>query len=160
MNRPAATRLLSHLTAFAAVAGLAFTASTSIADDEGVPVEVRVLDPEGNPIPTAVVRHPQEEERHRVNTVTGSWKASVLYLPTGEDMRFEKGMELELEVSAPGWVSETVRYIVRKRKNVILVTLHPMESQDENADPMDEPLIQFGRDRPIDGIPIDEPPSL
>ena len=126
----------------------------ALAEDEGVPVEIRVLDTDGNPIPTAVVRHPQEEERHRVNTVTGTFKANVLYLPTGEELVFSKGMELELEISAPGYISETVRYIIRKRKNVIIVTLNAMDAT-EDLDELDDPVIQFGRDKPIDGLPVE-----
>ena len=50
---------------------------------EGVPVRVIVLDIDRKPISTAVVRHPQEADRHRVNSVDGSWEASVLYMPDG-----------------------------------------------------------------------------
>jgi hypothetical protein len=117
-------------------------------DEEGVPVEVRVLDNSGNPIATAVVRHPDEEERHRVNTVTGSWVGNILYMPDGTMITFEKGMELEFEVSAPGYITETVRYVVRSRKNLIEVMLDEMVVEEEES--TDDPIIGFGRDKPID----------
>lgn len=143
------TRMLS-LIAAALIALVALAGGPALAQDEGVPVEVRVIDPTGNPIPTAVVRHPEEAERHRVNTVTGAWTAKVLYLPDGTAMVFQKGMELEFEVSAPGYQTAHVRYLVRKRKNVILVNLDPMPEDTEEVDPANI-TIQFGRDKPIDG---------
>ena len=119
-------------------------------DDEGVPVTVQVLDTEGNPVPTAVVRHPQEESRHRVNTETGKWTDSVLYLPNGDELVFEKGMELEFEISAPGYQNARVKYFVRKRKNLVPVVLQKMELDLTEDEEMDDPVIQFGRDKPID----------
>ena len=118
-------------------------------DEEGVPVKVVVTDPDGQPIPTAVVRQPQEADRHRVNTFDGSWETSVLYLPDGTEMKFAKGMELELEISAPGFVNQRIKYLIRKRKNVITVTLAKMELNEEQED--EDVVIQFGRDKPIDG---------
>jgi len=119
-------------------------------EDEGIPVKVIVVDEEGKPIQTAVVRHPREADRHRVNTFDGSWEASTLYLPDGSEIKFTKGMELELEISAPGYVNQHIKYLVRKRKNVFTVTLAKMvlENTDDDAD---DPVIQFGRDKPIDG---------
>ncbi len=118
---------------------------------EGIPVKVIVTDVDGKPIPTAVVRHPQEADRHRVNTFDGSWEAAVLYLPDGTELRFLKGMTLELEISAPGYVNQRIQYLVRSRKNVLPITLEKM-AFDLGTDPDEEdPVIQFGRDKPIDG---------
>lgn len=141
---------LSSLLAAALLALVALVGTPAIAQDEGIPVEVRVVDTVGNPIPTAVVRHPLEAERHRVNTVTGAWTAKVLYLPDGTSLVFSKGMELEFEVSAPGYQTAHVRYLVRKRKNVIIVNLDAMPEDTEEVDPANI-TIQFGRDKPIDG---------
>ena len=142
------------LLAVALCGPVAVTVAPAIAyaDDaeEGVPVKVIVLDVEGKPIPTAVVRHPQEADRHRVNTFDGSWEASVLYLPDGSELKFLKGMELELEISAPGYVNQRIKYLVRKRKNVVQVQLAKMEF-DMGQEDEDDPVIQFGRDKPIDG---------
>lgn len=142
--RPAA------LLAAVVLAWLSLASPVASAQEEGVPVEVRVVDAAGNPIPTAVVRHPEEAERHRVNTVTGAWTGKVLYLPDGTALSFAKGMELTFEVSAPGYQTATVRYLVRKRKNVIIVNLDEMTDDTEAVDPMSI-TIQFGRDKPIDG---------
>ncbi len=118
------------------------------ADGEGVPVYVKVLDGEGEPVSTAVVRHPDEADRHRVNALTGEWFASVLYLPDGSEMIFTPGMSITLEVSAPGYMTQIVAYDIRKRKNKIEITLPPLPIEVEEE--IEEPLIQFGRDRPRD----------
>ncbi|MBW2253566.1 MAG: hypothetical protein JRI25_03075 [Deltaproteobacteria bacterium] len=114
-----------------------------------IPLTVQVLDGGGEPIITAVVRHPGERERHRVNHATGAWTTNALYLPGGDVLKFDPGMEIEFEVTAPGYISETIRYIVRKRKNVIEVTLQPMDLS-EDREGQEDPIIAFGRDKPID----------
>ncbi len=111
----------------------------------GVPVRVIVNDPEGKPIPTAVIRHPQEQDRHRVNAVDGSWEGNALYMPDGTELRFTSGMTLELEISAPGYTTQVFQYQVRKRKNTVQVSLPKIESE---ATPVEEPVISFGRDEP------------
>ncbi len=112
---------------------------------EGVPVRVIVLDPERAPISTAVVRHPQEADRHRVNSVDGSWEAAVLYMPDGSELRFTPGMTLELEISAPGYMTQVFQYQVRKRRNVVELALAKIEMDDAA---IEEPVISFGRDLP------------
>jgi len=125
--------------------------SPAMAEDIGIPVTVHVTDAEQIPIATAVVRHPSEQDRHRVNTETGKWVASVLYLPNGDELIFAKGMELEFEISAPGYKNLRVTYFVRKRKNVVPVILEKMDFDlDAEEDEVDDPVIQFGRDKPID----------
>ena len=117
------------------------------ADGEGVPVTVVVLDVEGNPVPTAVIRHPDEADRRRVNAVTGEWTGQVLYLPDGSEMIFTPGMSLTLEISAPGFMTQIIQYDIRKRGNKVEIIL-PQIDLDE--DDVEEPLIQFGRDKPRD----------
>lgn len=129
--------------------------SVAAAQEAGIPVEIRVLDPDGQAIPTAVVRHPEEQERHPVNTITGAYTTDVLFLPDGSEILFTKGLDLEFEVSAPGFVTATVHHVVRKRRNVIAVTLEKMELN--LLDDLEEPVIQFGRDRPIDGATPSDP---
>jgi len=113
----------------------------------GVMVQVTVLDDDGKPIPTAVVRNDQEQDRHRVNSMTGQWEADVLYLPDGSEMVFTPGMNITLEVSAPGYTTQIVQYDIRKRHNRIEVTLPKLAVEDNDVE---EPLIQFGRDKPRD----------
>lgn len=129
----------------AAALGVAQPAFAKPKDDNGVPVRVTVLDAERKPISTAVVRHPQEADRHRVNSVDGSWEASVLYMPDGSELRFTPGMTLELEISAPGYMTQVFQYQVRKRKNVVEIQLPKIEMDDAN---IEEPMISFGRDEP------------
>lgn len=143
-----------HMLALVGVLGASLVASDAMAkDDEGIDVTIKVLDEAGAPIPTAVVRHPLEQDRHRVNTFDGSWTEKVLYLPDGTELVFEKGLELELEISAPGYINQRFVYVVKKRKNVVPVTLQKMELSLDAE--LEEPVIQFGRDKPVDGVPID-----
>ena len=121
------------------------SAEAKKSESGGVPVEVTVLDEAGKPIATAVIRHPEEADRHRVNAMTGSWAADVLYLPDGSELVFTPGMSITLEVSAPGYQTQIVQYDIRKRRNRLEVSL-PVLVVDESG--IDEPLIQFGRDKP------------
>ncbi len=114
---------------------------------EGVAVKVIVTTETGEPVSTAVIRHPDEADRHRVNAVDGSWEASVLYMPDGTEMIFEPGLTLRLEISAPGYMTQVIQYDVRKRNNKIPVSLSLLELESEE---IEEPVIQFGRDRPRD----------
>jgi hypothetical protein len=114
---------------------------------EGVPVKVIVTTEIGEPVATAVIRHPDEADRHRVNAVDGSWEASVLYMPDGTELVFEPGLTLRLEISAPGYMTQVIQYDVRKRNNKIPVSLSLLELESEE---IEEPVIQFGRDRPRD----------
>lgn len=138
--------------------GLASTLTLSVAarpaqakkapSEEGVEVTIVVEDAAGAPISTAVVRHPGEAARNRVNAVNGEWKNSRVYLPDGSEMLFLPGMSLQLEVSAPGYMLRIVTYDIRKRNNRVVVVLEPMPEEQEE---MEEPMIQFGRERPIEG---------
>jgi hypothetical protein len=114
---------------------------------DGVAVKVIVTAESGDPVSTAVIRHPDEADRHRVNAVDGSWEASVLYMPDGTEMVFEPGVTLRLEISAPGYMTQVIQYDVRKRNNKIPVSLSLLELESEE---IEEPVIQFGRDRPRD----------
>jgi len=116
------------------------------ADLEGIPITVRVVDTEGQPIPTASVRHPKEKQRHKVNTKTGEWTDSVLYLDDGTEFFFEKGMQLHFEVSAPEYANADIVYEMRKRRNVVVVQLEEMAVVVDTSDI----VIQFGRDTPLD----------
>ncbi len=116
-------------------------------EGDGVPVTVTVLDIEGNPVPTAVIRHPEEADRRRENAVTGEWTGSVLYLPDGSEMIFTPGMSIQLEISAPGYMTQIIQYDIRKRGNKVEITLPKLEFDEGD---IEEPLIQFGRDKPRD----------
>jgi len=147
-NAPFARLLLGASMIFG-LAGTALTPTVAFADDPGIPLTVRVLDNEGNPVKTAVVRHPDEQDRHRVNTELGTWTGSVLYMPDGSELIFDKGMTIPFEVSAPGYSNYSFTYTMRKRKNEVDVVLEKMEIDMTDEDPEDI-VIQFGRDKPID----------
>ena len=113
-------------------------------DEEGVPVTVKVMDVVGDAIPTAVIRHPEEAFRHRVNSITGEWTGPVLYLPDGGELIFTPGMTIRLEISAPGYMTQIIQYDIRKRRNKIEVTLAELEMEDDD---IEVPVIQFDRDQ-------------
>lgn len=114
-------------------------------EPEGVPIKMTVKDPEGRPIPTAVIRHPDEADRHRVNSLTGTWEETKLYMPDGSELIFTPGMTIQFEVSAPGYLTRIVQYDIRKRKNQVPVVLTALALEDQAVE---EPLLQFGRDKP------------
>ena len=111
----------------------------------GTRVYVQVLDDVGSPIPTAVIRHPDEADRHRVNSVDGTWDEEVLYLPDGSELTFKPGMILVLEVSAPGYETKVIQYQVRRKRNNVKVDLAKLQLDDEV---LEEPMMSFGRDTP------------
>lgn len=113
-------------------------------DDEGVPVTVKVMDLTGEAVPTAVIRHPEEADRHRVNSITGEWTAPILYLPDGGELIFTPGMTIRLEISAPGYMTKIIQYDIRKRRNKIEVSLMEFSMDDDN---IEVPVIQFDRDQ-------------
>ncbi|TNE92291.1 MAG: hypothetical protein EP330_02185 [Deltaproteobacteria bacterium] len=123
--------------------------STAVAEEPGIPVEITVIDEQGQPVPTASVRHPEEKLPRAVNTVDGKVTLQVLYLPDGSELVMEKGAVLELEVSAPGYENYPVKYVVRKRRNAFNVILKKLNLEDDSEE-MDDPIIQFHRDRPRD----------
>lgn len=116
-------------------------------DSIGTRVYVQVLDQAGEPIRTAVIRHPEEADRHRVNSVDGTWDDEVLYLPDGTELIFAPGMMLVLEVSAPGYETQVIQYQVRRRKNNMKVQLKELEYDEAE---IEEPMMSFGRDTPRD----------
>ena len=127
----------------------ALFATPAMASD-GIPVAVAVVDEEGNPIKSAVVRHVEEKTRHRVNMETGVWEGEAIYLMDGTEQLFVKKMLLTFEVSAPGYGMERFSYEVKKRKNVTTVTLKKLEFDTEEEEDDVGAGIQFKHDRPRD----------
>lgn len=148
-------RQILFLTAASLIVPAAAQAKKNKDDSPGIPLEVQVLDKESmEPIKTAKVRNPKEKEPHPVNADNGVWRGDVLYLPDGTEVFFEKGMLLEFEISAPGYTTAKVQYEMRKRKNKIIVPLEKMTIDIMDIEE-DDPVIQFGRDKPIGGRPIE-----
>jgi hypothetical protein len=126
------------------VSALIMPAEAKKNSDEGIPITVKVLDVEGDAVPTAVIRHPEEKDPHRVNSITGEWTAPVLYLPDGGELIFTPGMSVRFEISAPGYMTKIIQYDIRKRRNKIEVILAELEMDDDD---IEEPVIQFDRDQ-------------
>lgn len=126
-----------------------WTSAPAYAEEAGIPVKVVVLDAEGHPIAKAVVRHPDGEVRHDVNAADGSWEGTKLYAKDGAEIAFVKGAEVPLTVSAPGYKSLDVLYVVKKKKNVLKLELEPLPSTE--LDISSNPTIGFDHDDPIDG---------
>jgi hypothetical protein len=137
--------LASGTLAFALMAAPAVSFAAEVA---GVPLKIIVLDTEGKPIPTAQVRNPKEADRHPVNAVDGATTIDAFYLPDGTEIKLLKGMVVDFEISAAGYVNQMVTYTVRKRKNVIQVNLAAM-ALDSSEEEEDEPMINFGRDEQL-----------
>jgi hypothetical protein len=118
----------------------------------GIPVTVTVVDPEGAPIPSAQIRHPEEAIKHRVNVETGSWTSEAVYLESGEEMLFTKKLELPLEVSAPGFETQDLSVVVNKKaaKNRFTVTLTRLDLSVDTDAADGGPSIGFKRDVPRD----------
>ena len=139
---------------FGIVSWLMVVATPAMAEDTGIPLTVTVVDSVTElPISTAVVRHPDEKNRHQVNTANGSTTISVLYMDDGTEVIFTKGMQLTFEISAPNYLNQKFTYVMRRRKNRVTVPLSKM-NLDIEMDEEDDPVIQFGRDKPLDGQPI------
>ena len=117
-------------------------------DEPGIPLTLKVVDAQGQVIPSAVIRHPEEQERHRVNSYDGTWTASWLIMPDGRELVFERDVMLEFEISAPGYLNKPVVYVMKQRKNRVEIMLEAMDFSFEE-DELDEPEIGFGTDKPL-----------
>lgn len=123
---------------------LLLAASPAIAQEaEGLPVTVVVVDPVGEPIPNAWVRIPDTEGRRRVDPSNGRWTASSVYGFDGSEIIFKKSMILDLTISAPGYQARTVQYRVAKRRNVVTVSLPPLEEIDLGEESDEELVIRW-----------------
>ena len=108
------------------LASLAISSTASAGEeDDAKLITVRVLDGAGAPITNAWVRLPQTEGRRMVDEA-GRWQAKSIYELDGSERFFTKGMVLDLTISAPGYTSRSYAYEVAKRRNLITVTLEPM----------------------------------
>ena len=118
-------------------------------EGEGVIVEITVLDKETeSPIATAVVKHEKDSDPSRVNQLTGSWSASSVYNAEGEEFLFLPGNTEKFSISAPGYMTRAVTYDVRRRHNVVEVTLEKMVIEQQEIEDL---IIPFGRDQERSG---------
>jgi len=103
-------------------------------DEEGMLVEVQVVDAGGHAIPNAWVRVPDTEGRRSVSPQTGVWSARYLYSFDGVEVYFKRGEVLEMTISAPGYQARVARYRVRRGKNELHVVLDKLPAEQAQAD--------------------------
>ena len=117
-------------------------------NNEGVEVTFIIMSQDSQePISTASVRHPSDIESSRVNELNGTWQSSEIYLPDGNVILFTPGTLLEMEISAPGFVTQIVQSDIKKRRNKVPIYLEKMEIDDSD---IEMPSIPFGRDKERD----------
>lgn len=127
------------------------TAEAKKDKDAGVTIEITVMDMEGKPVPTAVVKHEKESDPSRVNELTGVWQAKEVFDAEGAEFPFKPGNIEQFSISAPGYMTQVVKYDVRRRHNNIEIKLDKMEIEQEDAEDI---ITPFGRDKErIDGGP-------
>jgi len=97
-------------------------------DAKPAPVTVTVTDEAGAVVPAARVRFLEEDELHLVNSGTGMFTTSVLYLRDGSEKVLEKGSTHAFEVVAPGYQRFSGEVVFDGRKEAVAVTLSPMEA--------------------------------
>lgn len=117
---------------------------------------VVVHDGAGEPIPNAWVRVPGTERRRAVEPDTGVWEAAFVYQPDGTPLIFEKGMDVELTITAPGYRPRRIVYRLRGRKNVVDIGLEPVADQSplrQGAETIDELMEQWLKPPPV---PVEE----
>ena len=131
------------LGATSSLAVLLALASPALATDKPQIVTIQVSDTGGDPIETAWVRLPGTEGRRNVEPLSGIWEASMLYTYDGDPVIFTKGMDLNLTVSAPGYVSQNIAYKVVARRNLVSIVLEEMEKRDIVEDPNDESALMI-----------------
>lgn len=124
------------------------SAALHLGTAEAGELELRVTDPDGHHIQTAVFRAPElVEERIRVDPDTGSWSGDALPVWKGEPVPLPVG-EVTLEVSAPGFVNQSVTVKLRKRrKRRVTIELEPLRF---DLDDEDDIRIVFGIGKPLD----------
>jgi len=112
--------------------------------DEGILIEITVLDADTKePIPTAVIKHSLASQPSKVNSVTGTWSDTESIDKNASIHKFMPGNVEEFSISASGYMTQVVKYDVRRRNNVIEIGLDPMEII---APKLDDTIIPFGRD--------------
>lgn len=148
--------LLPFALLISATSAVAFDPPKQEEPPEGIPLVITIVDAQsGKPIPFATIRETQEKTLKMVDRATGQLALTRLE-PTYNDMvPLEKGMTLTIEVTAAAYEPRQVEYTMRRRRNRLLIPLSPMKIAPNIGS---EPVLQFGRDRPLDGqdLPSDE----
>jgi hypothetical protein len=122
---------------------------------EGIPLVITVVDAQTRrPIPFATVRDTQEKALKMVDRKTGQIVMTRLEPSYNDMVPLTKGMELTIEVTAAAYEPKQIAYRMRRRGNKLIVPLDVMKIPPNIGS---DPIMQFGRDRPLDGA--DLPPD-
>jgi len=98
---------------------------------EGVNVVITVLDDQSKaPVSTAIITHPKDVIDHKVNEVTGIWKDSQIFLPNGEALYFSPGLILDLTITAPGYITQDIRFEVKQWRNKHTIYLNKITESE------------------------------
>lgn len=89
-------------------------------------ISVVVTDGAGQPVPDAVVVIPIEGERHRVNSVDGSFASGALYPKDGTEQVLAKGEVVHLVAAAPGYAPAKAERELSAKGNAVTVVLEPV----------------------------------
>jgi hypothetical protein len=92
-------------------------------------LSVVVTDASGAPVPTGSVLFDAEGERHRVNTLDGSFASTLLYLADGSELDFATGATTRFWVTASGYAGARVEHVMvgKKKDDRVVVVLEPLE---------------------------------
>ena len=107
--------------------GIAFVVA-AMAAGEPATLDVRVTDPTGAPLPSAVVTFEIEGSRHRVKPETGGWSATTLFPTGGAPIPLVQGTSVAFWVTAPGMTGTRVAHILaaKPKKDTLVVKLAPL----------------------------------
>lgn len=109
-------------------------------------VRIEVTDADtGQPVPVAVLRPPDARERTRLDPVSGAWEGEGVDTVDGF-VPFERGRSVALEISAPGYESQQIVILGRRRDQRVQVALEVISFDLD--DDLDDPVIEFGGMRP------------
>lgn len=97
---------------------------------ERTELTVHVVDVAGNPIPDAQVRVVEEGDLHSVNSYTGDWTASEVYLEASE-LAFARGTTVHLVVASPRHKAQVMEWTSSgSKRDALSVSLRPIEFRD------------------------------
>ena len=131
-------------------------AKKSKKEKEGVNITITVFDEETKqPLTTARIKHPLEALPHLVHPQTGQWKESTILLEDGRTLNFTPGTTLQLDISAPQYMTQNMIYEVscwRNNIDIYLEKLSPMEELEDIIIPAPVPIdMDEERDTTIRG---------
>lgn len=117
------------------VVAMLFTAAAEAA--KPAVLELTIVGEGGAPVPDAIVTFAAEGTKHCTAAVPGTWSSDRL-TPAGADaIVFARGVQVDFEVDAPGYVASKVVYMFKGGTNRLVLELQPAaeEPKDDPAWP-------------------------